>query len=357
MTLKRESIITVAIDRCNMKCRYCYLGGKIHNASSASSSGINDNIRQIILDAKPQNVKFYGGEPLIEKDFFYEVTNEIRKVNRDTVIWLSTNGTLLNREDIEYISENNVKIIFSMDGDSNVLNKNRIFPDGSMAFDRLRDKLSLAISLLKDKNKLDLLYVSFVAMPESNLKNVYSWLYNKGIKNVKANMLCKYLNDKERDGLIARVDGVLRFAYACRDSEISKIIENDLLGEFNAFYNNFRKEEPNCSKEGPLNIVLGLDGKYYFCGIVQFDESYEVGNIQDGIDKRKIESIIFNSMEHCGSFCADCGIQKYCLGGCPQRLRIYSDNFKEKDNFYCAYMKLSLLWSVKFRENKINSSA
>lgn len=95
-------------DRCNLKCRHCYIGKPLNNELSV------DNIRKILAefeDMQGLRLLITGGEPLIHRDF--EEINKMLPYFAFRKI-LFTNGLLLNRELIERLNVHEIQ--FSVDG-------------------------------------------------------------------------------------------------------------------------------------------------------------------------------------------------------------------------------------------------
>jgi uncharacterized protein len=120
--------------RCNLKCDYCYV--------SKSSDCMPLNVARRIIEFTYQNtpptddidIGFFGGEPLLEFPVLRTVTQMVRshpsfdpcRVN----LSLTTNGTLLTPEIIEFLAENDVLTTISCDGPPAVHDQFRRMPCG-----------------------------------------------------------------------------------------------------------------------------------------------------------------------------------------------------------------------------------
>src|ERR1017187_1146382 len=106
--------------RCNLACDYCYV--------SKSSDCMSLSVAQRVIDFAFQNtppaddieIGFFGGEPLLEFPLLRDVTRIVRshpsfdpcRVN----LSLTTNGTLLTPEIVEFLGEHEVLTTISCDG-------------------------------------------------------------------------------------------------------------------------------------------------------------------------------------------------------------------------------------------------
>lgn len=96
--------------RCNLNCAYC------HREADADERGVTDKLLTLLKEERPQEIRFFGGEPTLYMD-------DIQKVVA-TCPWaafvVTTNGVLLDKYK-DYFSEHNFKIIVSYDGNTNSL--------------------------------------------------------------------------------------------------------------------------------------------------------------------------------------------------------------------------------------------
>jgi uncharacterized protein len=81
-------------------------------------------------------VTFFGGEPLLELDLIQDVVAYSReRYGRRVRFRMSTNGTLLTREIISYLRENDVFFVLSVDGSKEQHDRCRTFASGRGSYD------------------------------------------------------------------------------------------------------------------------------------------------------------------------------------------------------------------------------
>jgi uncharacterized protein len=83
---------------------------------------------------KNMSISFFGGEPLMRFDLVkdgVEYAKKNKPPEMNISFGITTNGVLLNKENIDYMAENNFSMILSIDGPADIHDTNRIFPDGS----------------------------------------------------------------------------------------------------------------------------------------------------------------------------------------------------------------------------------
>lgn len=135
-------IVLEVTEQCNLQCAYCYYG-KMYNNSSERIANMNEencikvlrellSIRNVLYNKI--SISFYGGEPLLNFRLIRTVVmfckNEFPGIEYS--FSFTTNGTLLKRH-IDFLEENNFKILVSLDG-SEKDNINRVYKNLKPSF-------------------------------------------------------------------------------------------------------------------------------------------------------------------------------------------------------------------------------
>jgi uncharacterized protein len=101
---------------CNLRCSYCYAGPKIKKSMPLKTA-----LKAIDFLAGQASgsctVTFFGGEPLLGFSLLKEiVTYSIKTYKQKIIFRLSTNGTLLSPEIMQYIRKHDIVFALSIDG-------------------------------------------------------------------------------------------------------------------------------------------------------------------------------------------------------------------------------------------------
>lgn len=125
---------------CNMDCTYCQIeknikkDSKVNMQKEVAEKALNYFFENRHKGMEP-TVNITGGEPLLN----YEVVRYIVKRSRETLpscrLVMFTNATLVTDEIADFLKENGVFTIVSIDGPSSVHNQNRIFKNGNPSYD------------------------------------------------------------------------------------------------------------------------------------------------------------------------------------------------------------------------------
>lgn len=142
---------------CNLRCTYCYAGDKTNRSMSADTAR-----RAIDFLGESCNgsctVTFFGGEPLTEVDLIKDIVAYSRGRYGGRIRFrMSTNGTLLDRELIEYLRANEIYFVLSLDGSESQHNRCRRFPGGQGSYAKIargipdvlaRNPYTMAVSVI-----------------------------------------------------------------------------------------------------------------------------------------------------------------------------------------------------------------
>ena len=157
---EKDSMLEVAwlevCQTCNLRCIHCY-EGDIHSSTSDLIS--IDKWKQIIDELIDLNIKriiIIGGEPCCYKNIC-EILEYASKQNREVTFF--TNATLINKEILEVLKNNNINMKVSLYGHNEMVHDSITRVKGS--FNKLVKNVKLAI------NEGIVVYASVIIMKEN----------------------------------------------------------------------------------------------------------------------------------------------------------------------------------------------
>ncbi|MFH1859429.1 MAG: radical SAM protein [bacterium] len=127
---------------CNMRCKYCHIidtwaaYGHHHMSMETAEAGIKKFMEHSPASGQKE-VMFYGGEPLLNPDVVKHAVSYIRQndTNGNCKITMFTNGTTITQEIAEFLADNDVFVIVSMDGPFMIHDQMRCYIDGRGGFE------------------------------------------------------------------------------------------------------------------------------------------------------------------------------------------------------------------------------
>jgi sulfatase maturation enzyme AslB (radical SAM superfamily) len=116
--LELENLAFILTDRCNYDCSYCYEGKGTQRLTPSLLTRAIDLLHPYL--ARQCVVSFYGGEPLLEFGLVRQAVEHFKAMSsgeeRTIGFSLTTNGSLLDEEILEFLAQHRFSLALSFDG-------------------------------------------------------------------------------------------------------------------------------------------------------------------------------------------------------------------------------------------------
>ncbi|MBO0482196.1 radical SAM/SPASM domain-containing protein [Candidatus Enterococcus courvalinii] len=136
---------------CNLECTYCFEGDKKNTKIVSNKSDIDKMLLFIENEHSKHHFKYlaltlFGGEPMVNYKGIKYSLPKIKEFCDDHEIILGinmvSNGLLLNEKNLNFMIENDLKMIqITLDGPQQLHDQKRIYPNGKSTFNRIIEKL------------------------------------------------------------------------------------------------------------------------------------------------------------------------------------------------------------------------
>ncbi|MCX8095541.1 MAG: SPASM domain-containing protein [Caldisericia bacterium] len=342
-----KSLCLLISQTCNMKCDYCFVSeGTYGEKDSLMNEEISlKAVDFLIENSKTKNIEidFFGGEPLlnwmvVKKTIEYgnKKAKESGKILRFS---LTTNGILLNEEKLNFLKENFVSLIISLDGPKEINNIHRRLKNGLTSFD-------IIIKNLEKLKDYDGYYIRGTFTNKT--KNIFKsakYFYEQGYKNISLEPVIL-----EKDNSLSLKESDIEEIKIEYEKLGELIYKEKLKGKILNFYH-FNVDLSNGPCLGKMNFGCGAGVEYlavdtkgdlYPCHFLKEFEEFKIGNIFDGIEENKRNYFIFlndiNSKENCKS----CWSKFLCGGGCIAHSYFINKNPLKIPKDFCELQKKRL---------------
>ncbi len=382
--LKKEGynqLLLIVTEECNLRCKYCAFSGeypnnRTHNNVFMKWETANKAIKLFyegyysVKSIKPNLIpafSYYGGEPLLNFPLIKKITGLVNQLFTEKVHFnLTTNGTILTNEMLDFFIMNDYFLTFSLNGYQREHDRLRIFDDGTGTYDivwttlqKIRNKNPnyyekyCGISTVYDYGTdLDKLYVFFknrewllpkyfrLGLISGDFTQWYSRysaydrerffsslrflkeLYIQQIETgIRPDKFLQQLCGRELQHILNRTQGV---------------VEKNILLPYTA----------TCLPGS--KIAVYPDGSLHCCE--RINQQFSIGNVETGIDKDLVDSLLKKYKEQIIEDCTTCPITRLC-NICFSSVGS-SGKFEKSPFDYCSIwletMKssFSLLWTL-----------
>ena len=152
MNTRIKQLTLQVTQQCNLRCEYCSFSGIYENWRTHASQRMSFETAKKAIDFYLERtssladigIAFYGGEPLLEFELIKKCVEYAKScVEGKRILFnITTNGTLLTDEVVDFFAENNFALSISLDGSKAEHDVNRKFANGSGSFDIIVDNLN-----------------------------------------------------------------------------------------------------------------------------------------------------------------------------------------------------------------------
>lgn len=360
VTGKVNIMYLILSSACNLACKYCF----IENCTFNNKIEINmnlDTVKNAIIKynsyLKKEKLKegliiFYGGEPLVNWEAIVTAIELAKELKSPIKFSMVTNATLLTKEKIKFLAENDVEIGISIDGPKVLNDKNRIYrTTNKSVYDEVISKFPL---LKAEKCKFGL----SITVSEDFLEqqdDVLNWLEHLGVNSVFYNLYHYTCYDENWEEYYNRASKFLMKSYEklakhnIYDGRLNRKIDSIIDSEF---------KFADCGAIGGNQLAIKPSGDVCICHGYLKTNKYVIGSINkqsidelmntDEIRFWKRRSTIYNDE------CLNCEAIYTCGGGCAIQAEALFGNRNELDKPFCIHTKSALKWILQRSYNKMN---
>lgn len=367
-------------DACNLACRYCFVEQHPHYMTLDIAK---EAIKWIINNKKIRNQKygykvkknsvtFFGGEPTLMWDTIIvplilwteqEYPNEVN-------FSITTNGTLLNKERIEFLYKHDIKPLLSIDGNKITQDYNRPCHNNNSSFDLVSQNFQLILKYFPKTTfrstiipeTADQLFNNYIFALTTGFQNYYmmpnerqEWTQeNKEKLEIEIKKIYSFLTCCFEKNFIPKMD------CSVIDHAFEKVIGVEKNKINNRDYRLVKKPVMRCGL-GTTSVSVGYDGSIYGCQEQPSKENniFYLGNIlTNQIEKerhKKLLNLFYNTInEKCinEKYCLTCPLQIACTATtCPSASFDYFQTFSYASEISCFWQQILFKYSNNLLRN------
>lgn len=359
----------VVTHACNLECKYCFVNQEPCNMTFETAKA---SAEFLIKNAEEANtipgINFFGGEPMLMWDsIIVPLTNWIRnEYKKPFNISMTTNGTLLNDEKIQFMKNNRIGLLFSIDGDKTTQDYNRPYHNGNSSFDTLKDiipKISSNFPFVTFRSTTipqtcQYVFDNIMFARDNGFKKFYVVpnVFENWTEDQKATLkheLDKYVDyyiDEYRDGKTPIEISSLNDAF----KDIKKI-------NYAVSHDQHRtlRQCSSCGKCGlgsTKSASIDPNGNIYGCQEMTSNEGeqsiFYIGDIYIGVNEERRTALMkaFDDIEATGVNCSSCRYDRICNGGCVANNYMINGSLSVNPPMYCWWQQTLLDAAIRIMQ-------
>lgn len=339
--------INIAHD-CNLRCQYCFAGqgGYGQWRMLMSFDVARRAVDFLIAHSGPREhceLDFFGGEPLMNWHVVQQTIDYVhkqeKKHGKKIKMSLTTNGLLLDKEKVKYLTDNHISLILSLDGRKEMHDRMRPGVHGEGTYDEIVKNLQYCVANRKGE--------------EYYVRGTFT-RYNMDFTTDVIDMIDKGFPAVSMEPVV----GEDTADYSIKEEDLPRVkAEYDRLAKlfiareeegrpFFFFHFNMDLWKGPCLPKrlrgcgaGHEYLAVVPNGDIYPCHQFVGREGYVIGNVYEGLKNFKM--MRYFRMNHVFSKpeCVDCWAKFFCSGGCHANNEAFAGDIHKPFHITCEIQK------------------
>ena len=334
---------------CNLRCGYCFAGTGDFGGYRAmmSKETAEKAVEFAIAGSKMRHnleLDLFGGEPLMNPEVVKHVINYVRRrefeTGKNIKLTLTTNGTLLNDGIIQFLNDNRVMLVLSLDGKKETHDNMRPFPNKTGSYDAAVRGFKKVIESRNGKNYyLRGTYTHFnphFAEDTLDMTKIGKELSVEPVVGIDEPYV---LTEADLPVLYEEYDKLAR-AY------LQKRREGDA---FDFFHFNVALDNGPCVAKrlagcgaGHEYFAITPEGDIYPCHQFVGREEYKLGTLETGVVKPDLVQKFRHTHVMTKTERSTCWARFFCSGGCHANADLINGDISKPYQYGCKLQKKRL---------------
>ncbi|CEH30438.1 hypothetical protein AM501_30750 [Aneurinibacillus migulanus] len=341
-----KTLVVHLVNECNLRCTYCYAGdGEYGAPKKYLSREVAEQAVRFLMEnsygEKEVTFVLFGGEPFLNWEvlkYLVEYGSEQGRIWGKKVNYsLTTNGTLLSEEKIRFLEQYRVGVSVSMDGTKEAHDRHRLFAGGQGSYEKISRNVSRLMEGHRSAPVGSRVTVSkgFEKVEKSLVHLLAKGFYEVGFAPVTETDDHLALDEQDMRALLGQFEDIagLYVDYAVNDRYLGFSNLTNLLKELHIGTN----KAYGCGA-GLGFFAVSPDGGLYLCHRFNEDERFKLGDIYEGVNRRRQREMLDELHVDRKESCATCALKHICSGGCYYEAMERQGDYRRPNAHYCDWM-------------------
>lgn len=339
-----QSLYLISSTSCNLDCDYCFYRSSASKSLRHHQKMSFQIAKKALIDFKKlvennirnndywQQVTFYGGEPLLNKNMLYQAIPFVRdNFDLDTNLVINTNGVLIERDDIKLFKDNSVEVQVSLDGDKKNHDLHRKTQNGDSTYE-------IVINNLKRLLDSGVKVLPMITATDDNIngfsERIYSIVKELGIVDYAVNVLITN-SFKVGDNYTDKLAREMLMAYKNFGNIASDYAFVELYNRLLGIDKTLSKNSCGSSRK----ITVFPNGKVFACQALEKVQQNYMGTLSDNYLKNPNWECWKSRSRFDNEECLKCPSIISCGGGCATGSYNMNGSIFDVDKNNCEYTK------------------
>ena len=363
-TVVKALCLHIAHD-CNLACQYCFAEeGEYHGRRALMSFEVGKKALDFLVANSGSRVNlevdFFGGEPLMNwhvvKQTVAYCREQEKKHNKLFKLSLTTNGMLLDKEKVKYLTDNHISLILSLDGRKEMHDAMRPGVHGEGTYDQILKNLQYCVAHRNGE--------------EYYVRGTFTRRNMDTFTDDVLDMIDKGFPAVSMEPVVGNEDE----PYAIREEDLPAVkkeyerlantfIQREAEGKPFFFYHfNMNLWKGPCLPKrlrgcgaGHEYLAVVPNGDIYPCHQFVGRDGYVIGNVYEGLKNMKMMKEFRDNHVLSKPECVDCWAKFFCSGGCHANNESYAGDMHKPYHLTCEIQKKRIECAMMIQAyNKMN---
>ena len=346
---------------CNLRCQYCFAGtGPFGGDREQMSFEVGKKAIDLLLRESGQRrqleVDFFGGEPLLNLDVIKEIVAYGRTasaaLDKDIHFTLTTNGVALDESVRDFLNQNQIATVLSLDGREAVNDRLR----GNGVYKRIVPNF---LGLVKSRNNQNYYLRGTFTANNLDFTEDVKHLLELGFRELSLEPVVELTADyRLTEKLLPQIE-------AEYERLAQYYLEKRQQGEgFTFFHFEVSLEHGPCLPKRLTGCGAGFDyfavtptGELYPCHQFVGRKEFLMGDVNQGVTRPELQAEFGAATLYKKKGCADCWSRFYCSGGCHANAQLVNGSIYEPDEMGCKLQRKRLECALALKGIELEEKA